>query len=112
VIGTMPGRPREEALGALLDWWRTFRPEPGFETYADPVAGTAEITDSIVRQVRDAVPVLRQVAEEQFKRHRRDVMDILRGLDTGWVPQDLPSAGPGGKRKRPRARPAGSADLA
>jgi hypothetical protein len=109
VIGTMPGGPRAEALRALLDWWGTFHPEPGFETYDDPVAGPAEITDAIARQVRAAVPVLRRVAEEQFKRHRRDVMDILRGLDTGWVPQELPFAGPGGGRKRPRAGSAGSA---
>jgi hypothetical protein len=99
VIGTMPGGPREEALSALLDWWGTFRPEPGFETYDDPVAGTAEITVGIMRQVRDAVPMLRGVAEEQFKRHRHDAMELLRCLDTGWIPQDLPSAGPGGKRK-------------
>jgi hypothetical protein len=98
VIDTMPGAPREEAIGALLDWWGTFRPEPGFETYNDPVAGTAEITEGIMRQVRNAAPVLRRVAEEQFKTHRRAVIDILRCLDTGWMPQDLPSAGPGGSR--------------
>jgi hypothetical protein len=109
VIDTMPGGPREEALGALLDWWGTFRPEPGFETYDDPAHGTAEITDGIMRQVREAVPVLRRVAEEQFKEHRRAVMNILRCLDAGWVPPDLPSAGRGGKRKRLRARPADSA---
>src|SRR5580698_6014032 len=78
VIGTMPGSPREEALSALLDWWGTFRPEPGFETYDDPVTGTAEITEGIMRQVRDAVPVLRRVAEEQSGRHRRDVTAISR----------------------------------
>jgi hypothetical protein len=105
-IGTMPGGPRDEALGALLDWWGTFRPESGFETYDDPVVGTTEITDGIVRYVRDAVPMLLHVAEGQFKRHRRNVMDILCGLDTGWVPQELPSAGPGRKRKRQRARSA------
>jgi hypothetical protein len=109
VIGTMPGSPREEALSALLDWWGTFRPEPGFETYDDPVAGTAEITEGIMRQVRDAVPVLRRVAEEQSGRRRRDVTAISRLLDTGWIPQDQPSAAPGGKRKRQRA---GSADPA
>jgi hypothetical protein len=64
VISTMPGSPREEAFTALLDWWGTFRPEPGFETYDDPVAGTAEITEGIMRQVRDAAPALGRVAEE------------------------------------------------
>jgi hypothetical protein len=109
VIGTMPGSPREEALSALLDWWGTFRPEPGFETYDDPVAGTAEITEGIMRQVRDAMPVLRRVAEEQFGRHRRGVRAISRCLDTGRIPQEQPSAAPGGKRKRQRARSADSA---
>ena len=38
VIATMPGSPRMETLTALLDWWGTFGPEPGFASYRDPLS--------------------------------------------------------------------------
>jgi hypothetical protein len=91
VIDTMPGSAREEALTALLDWWGTFGPEPGFETYTGFQGGPAEmITDAIARRVRDAQSVLSRVAGEQSGRHRKPVMALFRCLDTGWTPQPLP----------------------
>lgn len=89
VIATMPGGLREEAFAALLDWRGTSGPEPGFETCDDPVAGRTGITDGIMRHVRDAVPMLRRVAGQQSGKRRRDVVALLRGLDTGWNGQDL-----------------------
>ena len=99
MIATMPGSPREEAFTALLDWWGTSGPEPGFETYDNPVAGRTGITDGIIRQVRDAVPMLRRAADQQSRKHRRDVLALLRGLDTGWTGHDLPQ-----KRSRRTSR--------
>jgi hypothetical protein len=88
VIGAMPGVPREEAFTVLRDWRGTFQPGPGFASYEDPVAGPAGITDGIMRQVRDAVPVLRRVADEQSGKHRRDVLALLHALEAGWGYQD------------------------
>lgn len=100
IIGTMPGAPREQALAALLDWWGTFHPEPGFDTYHDPAAGLVEIADGITRHVRAAVPMLRSVAGEQFKPQRKAVIELLRCADTGWIPQPLPHEHPGSKAER------------
>jgi len=99
VIDTMPGSPREEAFVALLDWWGTFLAEPGFETYDDPLAGPVAITDGIMRQVGDAVPMLRRIAEEKARQHRRAVMALVHGLDAGWTAPDLPQKRRSGPRR-------------
>lgn len=90
VIDTMPGSPRTEALNALLDWWGAFGPEPGFETCQDPLGGPAEeVTDGIMRRVRSTATMLERVSREPSGLHHKSVMELLRGLDAGWVPQPL-----------------------
>jgi hypothetical protein len=82
VILERPGKPRAYALSALLDWWGTFGPEPGFEIYDDPVCGPAGITEGIMRQVRQAAAALRPLAVGE---DRRAINEVLRLLDRGWV---------------------------
>lgn len=104
VIDTMPGAPRKEAFAVLLDWWGTFHPGPGFETYHDPADGPVEITSAIIQRVREAAPMLRRVAEEPPKQDRRAAMELLRCLDTGWIPQPLPHQRHDSKAERRPAR--------
>src|SRR3984885_1210577 len=52
-----------------------------------------------MRHVRDAVPMPRGVADQQSRKHRRDVLVLLHGLDTGWTGHDLPQ-----KRSRRTSR--------
>jgi hypothetical protein len=40
--------------------------------------------------MRDAEPVLRQVADDDHTQNRKQVMELLRRLDAGWIPVDLP----------------------
>lgn len=89
-IDAMPGSPRMEALNALRDWWGTFGPESGCEVYQDPRGGRAEeVIDGIMRRVRDAAAMLYRVSREPSGLHHKSVLALLRGLDTGWVPQPL-----------------------
>jgi hypothetical protein len=90
VIAAMPGTPRDEALTVLLDWRGMFQPEPGYETYANHVTAPGRITDAITDLLRDAEPVLRQVADDDHTQNRKQVMELLRRLDAGWIPVDLP----------------------
>jgi hypothetical protein len=82
VILDVPGEPRAYALGTLLDWWGTFRPEPGFEVYDDPASGRVEVTEGIMQQVRQATDALRRLAVGE---DRRAIDAVLRLLDRGWV---------------------------
>ncbi|MGC5009839.1 hypothetical protein ACLQ2R_03645 [Streptosporangium sp. DT93] len=85
-IGERPGRPRQEALNALLDWWGCFHPEPGFETYEDPLAGAVGLVGGIVGRVRGATDILRRVADDPSGGggHRPGAKLLLARLDKGW----------------------------
>ncbi|MEV4248077.1 hypothetical protein AB0J63_32270 [Streptosporangium canum] len=85
-IGERPGPPRQEALNALLDWWGRFCPEPGFETYEDPSAGSVGLIEGIMRRVRDATDMLHRVADDPSGGggHRPGVRLLLARLDEGW----------------------------
>ncbi|GGQ25265.1 hypothetical protein [Streptosporangium pseudovulgare] len=85
-IEERPGPPRQEALDALLDWWGCFHPEPGFETYEDPLTGTADLIEGIMRSVRDAVDMLHRVADDPLGGggHRSGVRLLLTRLNDGW----------------------------
>ncbi|WP_449061547.1 hypothetical protein [Planomonospora algeriensis] len=85
VIDERPGPPRQEALNALLDWWG-WSPEQGFETYEDPSIGSVGLTEGIMGRVRDAVDMLRRVAEDPSRGggHRPDAKLLLARLDEGW----------------------------
>jgi RimJ/RimL family protein N-acetyltransferase len=86
VINSAPGEPRTQAFTALLHWWGRFRPQPGFEVYDDPATGPALIVDAIVRQVREAAPMLARVAGEKARQHQRAVARLMHAMDAGWVP--------------------------
>jgi hypothetical protein len=86
VINSGPAEPRTQAFTALLRWWGTFLPQPGFETYDDPATGLALVTDAIMRQVREAVPMLARVAAENARQHQRAAGRLLHALDRGWTP--------------------------
>ncbi|MGV9777206.1 hypothetical protein [Streptosporangium sp. NPDC003464] len=85
-IGERTGPPRQEALNALLDWWGCFHPEPGFETYADPLNGPAGLIEGIARRVRDATDVLHRAADDPSGGggHRPGVKLLLAKLNGGW----------------------------
>jgi hypothetical protein len=70
----------------LLHWWGRFRPQPGFEVYDDPATGPALIVDAIVRQVREAAPMLARIAGEKARQHQRAVARLMHAMDAGWVP--------------------------
>lgn len=89
VIVERPGEPRMYALSTLLDWWGCFRPEPGFEIYDDPVSGPVEVTEGIMRRVRQAAGALRRLAADfPAGEHRRPVTEVLGLLGRGWVAGD------------------------
>ena len=64
VVRDMPGKPRSEVLGVLLDWWGCFAPEPGYAVYQGADGLPVDLLDAVERQVRDATGVLRDVAED------------------------------------------------
>lgn len=88
VILDKPGEPRTYALNALLDWWGCFRPETGYETYHDPVYGHIEVTEGILRQVREAAPALTRLAEDPAVANRGRISELLLWLERGWVTAD------------------------
>ena len=61
-----------------------FFDRPGI--YDDPVTGPALIVDAIVRQVREAAPMLARVAAEKARQHQRAVTRLMHAMDAGWVP--------------------------
>ncbi len=77
-----PDEPRAYALSTLLDWWGTFRPEPGLEVYHDPASGRVEVTEGTMQQVRQAADALRQLAVGE---NRQAINEVLRLLGRGWV---------------------------
>ncbi|MEW2355485.1 hypothetical protein [Spirillospora sp. NPDC029432] len=99
VVAERPGRAREEALGAILDWWGCFRAEPGHEAYEDGQGGEVPLVDAIVRRVRNAEPLLRAVAEDPSGEggHRSMAGELLRLLDAGWTLRAGIRAVPGGR---------------
>jgi hypothetical protein len=89
VILEEPGEPRSYALSTLLDWWGCFGPEPGFEVYVDPAGRPVEITEGIMRRVRQAADALERLASGfPAGEYRRAVTEVLRLLDRGWVIDD------------------------
>ena len=82
VILERPDEARASALSTLLDWWGTFGPEPGFEIYDDSPCGPTEITEGIMRRVRQAAAALKPLAVGE---NRRAINEVLRLLDQGWV---------------------------
>lgn len=50
VIRDLPGKPRIEALGVLLDWWGCFAPEPGY-TLQDDDGRPVEVTEAVEREI-------------------------------------------------------------
>jgi hypothetical protein len=42
--------------------------------------------DAIVRQVREAAPMLARVAGEKARQHQRAVARLMHAMDAGWVP--------------------------
>lgn len=85
VIADQPGTPREEALNALLDWWGSFMPDPGFEVYDDPVDGPVNVCQGIVDKVRAAEDTLRRVADDPAGggRHRPATKQLITHADKG-----------------------------
>lgn len=84
-IDERPGGPWQEALNALLDWWGCV-PEPGFETYENPVTGSVGLVEGIMSRVRDATDTLRRVADDPSGGggHRPGTRLLLARLDEGW----------------------------
>ncbi|MFF4416667.1 hypothetical protein ACFYY8_29440 [Streptosporangium sp. NPDC001559] len=84
-IDERPGAPRQEALNALLDWWGCF-PEPGFETYEDPLTGSVGLVEGIMSRVHHATNVLRHVADDPSGDggHRPAAKLLLTRLGEGW----------------------------
>ncbi|WP_344889352.1 hypothetical protein [Actinomadura meridiana] len=88
VIKERPGEPRDYALAALLDWWGCFKPEAEHPTYLDPVTGPVEVTEGIMRQVREAAPALRRLVDDSATASRKGIAELLRCLDSGWTTED------------------------
>ncbi|MFI6789979.1 hypothetical protein ACIBG4_21915 [Nonomuraea sp. NPDC050383] len=84
IIARHPGRPRNVALGVLLDWWGCFQPEPGFESYVGQEGETVQVIPAIVRRVRLAVGML-QVIAEQDSGARGLIQELITLLDQGWT---------------------------
>ncbi|AGM07134.1 hypothetical protein [Amycolatopsis keratiniphila] len=84
VIHNLPGKPRIEALGVLLDWWGCFAPEPGY-TLQDDDGRPVEVTEAVEREIRDAADVLRTVAGDwsDGSPARKMAKDLLALLDAG-----------------------------
>ncbi|MEU1737626.1 hypothetical protein [Streptosporangium sp. NPDC020145] len=83
-IDERPGAPRQEALNALLDWWGCL-PEPGFETYENPLSGSVGLVEGIMSHVRDATDILRRVADDRSgDGGHRPAAELLARLNKGW----------------------------
>ncbi|RSN60636.1 hypothetical protein DMH01_15190 [Amycolatopsis sp. WAC 04182] len=85
VIRHLPGKPRIEALGVLLDWWGCFAPKPGYASTQDDDGRPAEVTEAVERQIRTAADVLRTVASDRSDGSpaRKMAKDLLALLDAG-----------------------------
>lgn len=84
IIAKHPGPPRNAALGVLLDWWGTFQPEPGFESYIDQKGERIYVIAAIVERVRQAVDPLRAIAE-QDSNARGLIRELIRAQGQGWM---------------------------
>ncbi|RSN19900.1 hypothetical protein DL990_40755 [Amycolatopsis sp. WAC 01416] len=85
VIRDLPGKPRIEALGVLLDWWGCFAPEPGYASTQDDDGLPVEVTEAAERQIRTSADVLRTVAGDwsDGSPARKMAKDLLALLDAG-----------------------------
>ncbi|MFE5567396.1 hypothetical protein ACFQ68_20595 [Amycolatopsis japonica] len=85
VIRDLPGKPRIEALGVLLDWWGCFAPEPGYARIQDDEGRPVGVTEAVERQIRNAAAVLRTVADDwsDGSPARKMAKDLLALLDSG-----------------------------
>jgi hypothetical protein len=88
VISEQPGTARMEALWRLTDWWGTFQPSPGFESFIDPRTGVrVNLIDALVRRVRDALTVLKAAADDSSDGPSRGpARKLLAGVGDGWFP--------------------------
>jgi hypothetical protein len=83
IIAERPDGPRRAALSVLLDWWGVFHPEPGFEAFTDTDGRTVHVVPAIVERIRQAAPVLEEVAAHD-PGNRRLVRELTAALGRGW----------------------------
>jgi hypothetical protein len=85
VIQNRPGAPRRAALIVLIDWWGTFRPEPGYETFPDSTGATVELLPAIVNEIVAAEPLLASIPGSD-PIARKPALQLLQCIKEGWVP--------------------------
>lgn len=87
IIEHRPGPPRRAALGVLLDWWGTFRPEPGYESFQDRNGVTVELLPALIGEVAAAKPVIENIPGSDPGASGR-ALKLLECIEAGWVPFD------------------------
>jgi len=59
-----PGEPRRTALSVLEDWWSSFAPERGFESYVDAAGARVAVIPAIVQRMTAAITLLSDIAAD------------------------------------------------
>jgi hypothetical protein len=88
IIEHRAGAPRRAALNILLDWWGTFQPEPGYETFEDGNGVIVELLPALMNFVAAAKPAIESIPGTDPVA-RKPALKLLQCIEAGWVPFDL-----------------------
>jgi hypothetical protein len=78
-----PGRPREVALGVLLDWWGVFYPEPGYESFTNASGEAVDLVAAISEAAHTVRPALPQIVAEDPGAGKLARL-LMNAMDEDW----------------------------
>jgi hypothetical protein len=87
IIEHRPGAPRRAALNVLLDWWGTFQPEPGYETFQDDHGAVVELLPALMKEVAAAKPLIESIPGSDPVASK-PARVLVQCIGAGWVPFD------------------------
>jgi hypothetical protein len=87
IIEYRAGTPRRAALNILLDWWGTFQPEPGYETFEDGNGTTVELLPALMNEVAASKSLIESIPDSDPVA-RKSALKLLQCIEAGWVPFD------------------------